>query len=278
MNDLKACSSNQLYRLKPYLDEWVNRIEKPSFIEDDPVRFMHIFNKKQDQAAAGLFAALMAWGRREIVLSKVTDLLGRMDNQPADFIHHFSEQQTECFAGFKHRTFKPADIIGLTKCLQEIFLQYGSLEDFWSHCYQVSQQTRRELIAVFHQEFFEMSDEIPARTRKHIANPEKGSSCKRLYMYLRWVIRNGSSVDPGIMNFMEPSELIIPLDVHCARQARRLGLLTRRYNDWKAAVELTRKMRLLDPGDPAKYDFALFGIGAERAQIPVEFVINPVIK
>lgn len=97
-------------------------------------------------------------------------------------------------------------------------------------------------------------------------------------MFLRWVIRKDSPVDPGMMNFMEPSELIIPLDVHVARQARRLGLLTRKYNDWKAAVELTRKMRLLDPEDPAKYDFALFGLGVQDEEIPAEFVINPAVE
>jgi uncharacterized protein (TIGR02757 family) len=278
MKNLKACSPDQLQQLKPFLDEWVNRIEQPSYIPNDPVQFMYAFDDKQDQAVAGFFAALMAWGRRDVIIFKVNDLLKRMDYQPAEFIHQFSDQQAERFAGFKHRTFKPADIFGLIKCLQKIFLHYKSLENFWSQCHQISHQTGRELIAVFYHEFFELFDEIPPRTRKHIANPEKGSSCKRLYMYLRWVIRDDSPVDPGIMDFMPPSELIIPLDVHSARQARRLGLLTRYYNDWKAAVELTRKMRLLDPNDPTKYDFALFGIGVQKERIPDEFVINPDVE
>jgi uncharacterized protein (TIGR02757 family) len=274
MNNLEACPHDQLYRLKPYLDEQANRIEYSFCLKNDPVQFVHAFDDRKDQAIAGFFAALMAWGRRDVVISKTDDLLQRMDYRPLDFILGSKDQQTECFDGFKHRTFKPVDMTWLTRCLQKIFLQYGSFECFWVHCYQISKETERELIAVFHHKFFDLYHEIPVRTYKHISNPEKGSPCKRLYMYLRWVIRNGSPVDPGFMDFMEPSELIIPLDVHCARQARRLGLLTRKSNDWKAAVELTRKMRLLDPDDPAKYDFALFGIGVEQKKIPDDFVIN----
>jgi uncharacterized protein (TIGR02757 family) len=278
MNNLEACPSDHLNRLKPFLDEQVMGIERISYINDDPVQFMHAFDSRKDQAIAGFFAALMAWGRRDVAISKVDDLLQRMDYQPLDFILHFNDQQAVRFDSFKHRTFKPVDMTWLTRCLQKIFLQYGSFECFWVHCYQISKETERELIAVFHHKFFGLYDEIPVRTHKHISNPEKGSPCKRLYMYLRWVIRNGSPVDPGFMNFMEPSELIIPLDVHCARQARRLGLLTRKSNDWKAAVELTRKMRLLDPDDPAKYDFALFGIGVREEKIPDDLVVNALVK
>lgn len=174
MKELKACSPNQLHQLKPFLDEWVLRIETPSYIQDDPVQFMHAFDDKNDQAVAGFFAALMAWGRRDIVIAKTEDLLERMDYQPANFIRYFKNQQAERFAGFKHRTFKPIDIFWLTKCLQKIFLQYDSFENFWGNCYQISHQTGRKLIAVFHHEFFGLFDEIPSRTRKHISNPEKG--------------------------------------------------------------------------------------------------------
>lgn len=236
---------------------------------------MHAFDEKEDQAIAGFFAAIMAWGRRDIVLAKVQDLLQRMNHRPSRFVRNFSDDKAPVFDGFKHRTFKPVDMFWLTKSLQQILADHGSFEQFWIYCYQKAQHSNRELITVFHHEFLGMYDDIPRRTRKHVSNPEKGSAAKRLYMYLRWVIRKDSPVDLGIMNFMEPSELIIPLDVHSARQARVLGLLTRTYNDWKAAQELTRNMRLLDPKDPAKYDYALFGIGVKREKIPVEFVLNP---
>jgi len=275
VSKIKACSSKQLQRLKHWLDEWVKRIEQPAYIQDDPISFMHAFDDKEDQALAGFFAAIMAWGRRDIVIAKVQNLLERMDHQPAAFIRNFSDDDATVFDGFKHRTFKAVDLFWLTKCLHKIVHVHGSFQAFWKYCYIKAKQTNRELIAVFHHEFFGMHKEIPRRTRKHVSNSEKGSSCKRLYLYLRWVIRKGSPVDLGIMNFMEPSELVVPLDVHSARQARGLGLLTRKYNDWKAAQELTQNMRKIDPEDPAKYDYALFGIGVQQEKIPEEFVLNP---
>lgn len=275
MTVIKACSPAQLRRLKPYLDLCVQNLETPDYIHNDPVSFVHAFEQKDDQELAGFFAAIMAWGRRDIVLAKVQDLLERMNYQPADFIRNYDHRSQSVFDGFKHRTFKPVDVHWLTKCLQEILHSYGSFEAFWKSCYQISQETGRELMAVFHNRFFDLLPNIPHRTRKHISNPEKNSAAKRLYMYLRWMIRRNSSVDIGIMNFMPPSELVIPLDVHSTRQARVLGLLTRKTNDWKAATELTEYARLLDPSDPAKYDYALFGIGVNKQRIPDEFVINP---
>lgn len=275
MPELKGASTKQIKALKPYLDKWVDQIERPEYIKDDPVSFMHAFEEKEDQSLAGFFAAIMAWGHRDIVLAKVEDLLQRMNHQPAAFIRNFSETDRSVFDGFKHRTFKPVDMYWITKTLKKIVHIHGTFEAFWTHCYQKAKQVQKELITVFHHRFFEQFEDIPRRTRKHVSNPEKGSAAKRLYMYLRWVIRNGSPVDPGIMHFMEPSELIVPLDVHAARQARALGLLTRTYNDWKAAQELTQNARLLDPLDPAKYDYALFGIGVQKQQIPPEYLLNP---
>ena len=251
---------NNFPQLKPYLNSIVEEIETLGFIDHDPVQFMHAFQEKNDIELAGFFAAIMAWGRRDIVVAKVDDLLKRMNYRPAEFIGNFSEGDVPLFDGFKHRTFKPIDIYWLVKILQSILLKYGSFEGFWAKCHQKAVQQNRELIAVFHEEFFAVHPETPQRTRKHISNPEKNSSAKRLYMYLRWCIRK-SSVDLGTMSFITPADLKIPLDVHVARQARRLGLLSRKQNDWKAVLELTEKLRILDPQDPAKYDFALFGLG-----------------
>lgn len=272
---LKKASQKELLALKPYLDEWVERIEKPAYIEEDPVQFMHAFGNKEDQLLAGFFAALMAWGRRDIVINKVSELLNRMDYRPADFIGSFSESDAKLFEGFKHRTFKPVDIYWLVKILNGIEKKYRGFEPFWYHCYQIAHKEDRELISVFHEEFFSIHPETAQRTRKHISDADKNSSCKRLYLFLKWAIRKDSPVDVGIMNFMPASELMIPLDVHVSRQARVLGLLSRTYNDWKAVKELTQRMRVLDPNDPAKYDYALFGIGLTKTKIPSQFIKNP---
>lgn len=272
---LKTLSRKKLIELKPFLNDLVAKIERPDYIHNDPVQFMHAFEDKLDQELAGFFAATMAWGRRDIVNAKVEDLLQRMNCKPAEFIKNYSESDFSVFDGFKHRTFKPIDIHWLVTILHTILLKYGSFERFWKHCAQEAKCQNRELIAVFHEQFFTFHPEMPYRTRKHVSNPEKNSSAKRLYMYLRWCIRKNSPVDPGIMDFISPSELKIPLDVHVARQARKLGLLSRKQNDWKSVLELNARLKFLDPDDPAKYDYALFGIGVLGSEIPEEYVINP---
>lgn len=272
---LKKRSPKEIKKLKPFLDEWVEKTEISSYIDDDPVLFMHAFSEKEDQLLAGFFAATMAWGRRDVVIRKVRNLLERMHNRPTEFITHFSDTDAGRFGGFKHRTFKPVDIVWLTKILQSILRKYGSFEYFWEACYQKAKQDERPLMSVFHEDFFALRPNTPQRTHKHVSNADKKSSCKRLYLYLRWAVRKVSPVDLGLMNFMPQSELMIPLDVHVARQARALGLLSRTYNDWWAVGELTEALQLLDPGDPAKYDYALFGLGVAEDGIPEELVLNP---
>ncbi|WP_372635284.1 TIGR02757 family protein [Fodinibius sp.] len=272
---LRKRSSKEIKKLKPFLDEWVDRVEKPAYIDSDPVLFMHAFSDREDQLLAGFFAATMAWGRRDVVIRKVRDLLERMDHRPTDFITHYSDNYAGRFRGFKHRTFKPVDMEWLTKILQSILRKHGSFENFWEACYKKAKANDRPLMSVFHEDFFALQPGTPRRTYKHISNADKKSSCKRLYLYLRWAVRKGSPVDLGVMKFMTPSELMIPLDVHVARQARALGLLSRSYNDWWAVGELTEALRLLDPSDPAKYDYALFGLGVDKEGIPEQFLLNP---
>lgn len=273
--DLTKRTDHQIKKLRPFLDQWVDRIEEPDYIDDDPVLFMHAFQDKEDQLLAGFFAATMAWGRRDIVIRKVRDFLGRMDNKPTEFITNFSERDAKRFEGFKHRTFKPVDMKWLTKILQSILAKHGSFEDFWEQCYQQAKQKDRLLMGIFHNAFFDQHPEAPQRTRKHVSNAEKKSACKRLYLFLRWAVRANSPVDLGLMDFMPASELMVPLDVHVARQARALGLLSRTYNDWWAVEELTEALQLLDPSDPAKYDYALFGLGVNPGSIPQEMILNP---
>lgn len=272
---LTAISHDQLKKLKPFLDEAVKRTEQSGFIEGDPVSFIHAFDDKEDKALAGFFAALFSWGQRNVILEKTENLLQRMNYNPSLFIRNFEEKDRQKLVGWKHRTFKPVDIYWLIKSLKKILFEFDSFEVFWKSCYKKAKENDAQLLTIFHHQFFSFYPQIPKRTYKHIASPHKNSACKRLCMYLRWVIRKNSAVDPGIMNFMSPSELFIPLDVHAARQARALGLLTRTYNDWKAVTELTENLRKLDPDDPTKYDFALFGIGVNGRSIPKKFVVNP---
>ncbi|MCH8486004.1 MAG: TIGR02757 family protein [Candidatus Cyclonatronum sp.] len=269
----RTIALKRIPEMRPFLDEVVSRVEVPAYIDKDPVLFLHAYDGLIDKQLAGFFAAIMAWGRRDIVIAKVGELMERMGHKPAAFIGSYSEADREALAGFKHRTFTEEDVHHLIFNLRQVLDDFGNFEAFWKSVRQQALEQKRELIATFHERFMAYHTG-PQRTRKHIASSEKGSSCKRLYLYLRWTVRQNSVVDTGIYSFMPASELMIPLDVHVARHARRLGLLGRKQNDWQAVTELTRKLRLLDPEDPAKYDYALFGLGIEDIEVPKEFVIN----
>ncbi len=271
---LKIVGRKKLHELKPFLDEIVARVEVPSYIESDPVAFMHAFSRKQDQEIAGFFAALMAWGRRDIVMKKVEDLLGRLDHKPYDVIRGYTRTDAHRFDGFVHRTWNATDIDVLCRILNRIYAEHGDFESFWKRVYEVSLSNGSNIMELFHQMFFDVDPDAPARTRRHIGDARKGSSCKRLWLYLRWSLRKGSIVDTGIMDFMPTSELMIPLDVHVARYARLLGLLGRPSNDWKAVTELTERLSSLDPDDPGKYDYALFGLGVLKIAVPEHMIIN----
>src|SRR6056297_1093086 len=273
---LRKRSLHTLMDLKPYLDEINAEVERSEYIPHDPVQFLHAFENKKDIEIAGFFAATMAWGRRDIVISKGGELLSRFNYQPYEFVMDYKQSDFIILKGFKHRTFKPIDIHGLISGLQTIYTQFDDFESFWSHCYDLALKQNRHFLAIFRELFFELSFDSAVRTRKHISDPEKGSTCKRLYMYLRWMIRKNSPVDPGLWNFMPPAELQVPFDVHVARQSRRYGLITRKSNDLKTVNELTNTLKLMNPDDPAVYDFALFGLGALDYTLPKRFILNKV--
>ncbi len=271
---IKIIGRKKLLELKPFLDEIVTKVEIPTYIESDPVAFMHAYHGKQDREIAGFFAALMAWGRRDIVMKKVEDLLGRLDHEPYDVIRNYTPAEARRFDGFVHRTWNASDIDVLCRILNRIYAEHGDFEAFWRMVYEKSRSEGKNIMDLFHQMFFDLDPDSPSRTRRHIGDARKGSSCKRLWLYLRWCIRKGSIVDTGIMDFMPPSELMIPLDVHVARYARMLGLLGRPSNDWKAVAELTDRLSSMDPNDPGKYDYALFGLGVLKIPVPEHLVVN----
>lgn len=243
--------------LKEFLDKKVDLYNQPSFIKDDPVCIPHRFTKKQDIEIAGLFAAVFAWGNRTTIINKSTELMQFMDNAPYDFCLHHTEKELKKVVAFKHRTFNTTDLLYFIEFLKYHYTHNKSLETaFTRHGH-----TTEKMLTGFHQYFFSM-EHIPERTKKHIATPERRSSCKRLNMFLRWMVRqDDKGVDFGIWKKISPGELICPIDVHVARVAKRLNLLTRKQTDWQAAVELTNYLRTLDKDDPVKYDFALFGLG-----------------
>ena len=252
--------------LKEFLDEMVETYNQPNFIPFDPICIPHQFSKKQDIEIAGFFAAILAWGQRKTIINKCTELMTMMDNAPYDFVVNHQEQDLKPFLHFKHRTFNDIDVLYFIDFFSRFYSDHSSLEDAFCLGLNDSENIMSVLLTNFHNNFFE-SPHSPQRTRKHIATPHKNSACKRINMFLRWMVRNDDKgVDFGLWKKIKPYQLVCPCDVHVDRVARRLGLITRKQTDWLTAMELTTKLRMLDPEDPIKYDFALFGLGlAERA-------------
>lgn len=248
-------------QLKDFLDKKVKQYNLPPFIKDDPICIPHLFAKKQDIEIAGLFAALFAWGNRTIIIKKSKELLARMDNAPHDFVLNHTDTDLKKLIGFKHRTFNDTDLLYFISFLQFHYTNHASLETAFLHGMNKKDNNIENGLNGFYRYFFSLEN-VPSRTKKHIASPEKYSSCKRLNMYLRWMVRkDNKGVDLGIWKTISPAQLICPIDVHVARVALRFNLLTRKQVDWLAALELTSYLKQLDKDDPAKYDFALFGLG-----------------
>jgi uncharacterized protein (TIGR02757 family) len=244
-------------KLKLFLDEKVDLYNQPSFIKDDPICIPHSFIKQQDIEIAGFFAAIFAWGNRTTIINKAKELMLLMDNAPHDFCLHHSPKELKRLLLFKHRTFNTTDLLYFVEFFRQHYVKHKSLEiAFAEHG-----NTTEEMLTGFYHYFFSL-EHVPERTKKHIATPERKSSCKRLSMFLRWMVRqDNKGVDFGIWKSISPAQLICPLDLHVVRVAKRLGILQRKQTDWLAAIKLTEYLRTLDADDPVKYDFALFGLG-----------------
>ncbi len=256
--------------LKAFLDakgELYNRFE---FIETDPIQIPHQYSKGEDIEIAAFLTATLAWGQRKTIISKSRELLSLMDNRPHEFLMNTTEKELIRFEQFCHRTFNGTDTLYFLHALRNIYLHHGGLKSVFTGGFKLTHDAAGAL-QHFRSVFFET--DFPLRTAKHVADVSRGSSAKRLNMFLRWMVRRDNcGVDFGLWTDIDPAWLCIPLDVHSGSTARKLGLLVRTENDWKAVEELTGRLRLLDRADPVKYDFALFGIGAfEGGSRKIEF-------
>lgn len=250
--------NNFLPELKDFLDENVLKYNNPAFIESDPVSIPHMFDLKQDIEISGFLAATIAWGNRTTIIKNAVSMMKLMDNSPYDFVLHHKETDLERLNGFVHRTFMEVDLAYFIRSLKNIYLNHGGLESVFSA--NISGDSTQPAITQFRKVFFSLPH--PARTCKHISDPSKGSSAKRINMYLRWMVRNDNrGVDFGLWDKISPGQLSCPLDLHSGNVARKLGLISRSQNDSKALCELDFNLRQLDSDDPVRYDFALFGLG-----------------
>ncbi len=250
--------------LQEFLEEKYEQFNCPGFIDDDPVSIPHLFSDSRDIEISGFFAAILAWGQRKTIISKCRELLQMMDDRPYEFIVNHGDNDLKPFLKFKHRTFNSTDALYFIHFLRFIYREYQTLENAFVKTVEVNDPNTENLLNLFRTLFISLP-EFPHRTGKHIASPDKKSACKRLNMFLRWMVRSDDKgVDFGIWKSIKPSQLVCPCDVHVEKVARRFGLITRKPTDWLTAVELTENLKKFDSEDPVKYDFALFGIGLEE--------------
>lgn len=249
--------------LRVFLNKKVEEYNRPAFILNDPISIPHQYHQLQDIEIAGFFTAIFSWGNRTTIIKKTQELMRLMDGAPYQFVLEHTDSDLKRLLDFRHRTFNATDLLYFIEFFRHHYSHSDTLEDAFLRPWEgkgEGWQAERALAAFYH--YFFSLDETPPRTRKHIASPEKHSSCKRINMFLRWMVRaDDRGVDFGLWRRIPMAQLICPLDLHVARVAKKFGLLHRKLSDWQAAVELTEQLSLLDPADPTKYDFALFGLG-----------------
>ena len=249
---------------KKKLDYFVEKYNNSNFIESDPIGLVHGFTSQKDIEIFGLIIATISWGNRKSIIKSGKNLLKIMNNDPFNFIINFNENELNLLNDFKHRTFNTFDLQFFILRLQKIYKRFSSLEELFAPDFKKNNNSF-EAIVNFRKEF--LGEHYEIRTKKHVANPTKGSAAKRINMFLRWMVRkDNKGVDFGIWDKISPSKLSCPLDIHSGRSARAFNLLKREQNDWKAVEELDISLRKLDYKDPVKYDFALFGMGIESKE------------
>ena len=244
--------------LKAFLDEKTRRYQQPGFLETDPIQIPHSFDQKEDIEVSGFLTATIAWGNRLSIIRSGRRMMALMDQAPYDFVMNASEEELSRMEGFVHRTFNGMDLKGFTLSLRHLYLAHGGMENLFVH--YSSPEGLQEAIAKVRAHFFEIPH--TKHSEKHFSDPSRGSAAKRINMFLRWMVRPAhTGVDFGLWKELSPAQLSCPLDVHSGKVARALGLLKRNQNDARAVAELDAALRKLDPEDPVKYDFALFGLG-----------------
>jgi len=251
----------EIQSLRILLDSKVVLYNQPAFIDNDPISIPHRYTRLQDIEIAAFFSAILSWGNRSTIIRSAGQAMDLMDNTPYDFILHHREGDLQRLLQFRHRTFNATDLLFFIEFLHVYYQHFESLETAFSGHLGENEPTVEKALNGFRRMCF--AGEFPARTEKHISSPEKNSSCKRLNMMLRWLVRKDQNgVDFGVWQSISPSQLICPMDVHVVRVARKLGLIQTDIVNWATALTLTDNLRKFDPADPVKYDFALFGLGA----------------
>ena len=248
-------------QLRELLEALHDKFNCEEFIEADPISVPHSFSLREDREIAGLLASTIAWGNRKAIVKSAHRMMRYMDNSPADFVRNASQGELDSLHSFVHRTFNGSDFRSFVLALRAIVERWGSVGNYFEQRY-LECSDMRKVLSMFYHDFF--SVEHDPHCRKHLSSIDKGAACKRLCMYLRWMVRRDDrGVDFGLWRGIPMSALYLPLDVHSGNMGRALGLLTRKQSDWKAVEQITEALRQFDPSDPVRFDFSLFGAGID---------------
>ena len=246
-------------QLKSLLEELHDKFNCEEFIEEDPISVPHSFSRREDREIAGLLASTIAWGNRKAIVKSAHRMMRYMDNAPYDFVVNASEHELQSLSSYVHRTFNGEDFKDFVCAMRHIISRWGGIGEFFEQRYAATGDLR-VVLSEFRREFH--AAEHNTHSEKHMSSIDKGAACKRLCMYLRWMVREDShGVDFGLWRKIPMSALYMPLDIHTGRMGRSLGLLSRKQSDWKAVEELTDALRAFDASDPVRYDYSLFGVG-----------------
>lgn len=250
--------------IRVLLDKYLHIYNTNDFISKDPISIPHKYSKKQDIEISAFLSSTLAWGRRDIILKKCNQLLSLMNNAPHDFVLNYKDKDLIKFEDFKHRTFNYNDLVYFLNFLKSYYRNNESLEEAFASVINPDHDNIEQGLNFFYKLFFSFPNNTN-RVIRHISNPAKNSACKRLNMFLRWMVRkDNNGIDFGLWTKIKPNQLVIPCDVHVYNISKKLGLTSRNSVDWKTAIEITKKLKHIDPTDPVKYDFALFSIGVDK--------------
>lgn len=245
---------------KSQLEKLARKYETEDFIKNDPVQFPHRFKKKEDIEIAGFVSSLIAFGSRKAFIEKLDNLFKVMDHKPLEFVLNFNPKKLK---GFKYRVFKEEDLVEVFYILNNLYKKDGGLSALFEYGYKQDNTIHTMLKVVVDYFYSNVKNNVGRGFYNMIPNPKNKGAMKKMNLFLRWMVRKGP-VDLGIWEFIPVRELLIPLDLHVSRLSREMGLLKRNTDDYMAVLELTQKLKEFSPEDPAKFDFAIFGLGVDK--------------
>lgn len=255
----------QFRQIKNVLEKLYGKYNRRSLIKPDPLQFVYRYSRRADMEVAAFLAASLAYGRVQQIEKSLTDLFGRMGNSPSEYVRNLDGKQRKELKGFKHRFTDGDNILDLLRLLQIVLNRFGSIEEFFVQGYESSDENIIPALSRFCDSLTRMyiaeHNTEPARGLKYLlASPNQGSACKRLNLFLRWMVRD-DDVDTGLWKSVDKARLVVPVDVHISRLCRILGFCNRKTISLSGALEITDSFRQIEPDDPVKYDFALSRIG-----------------